>query len=212
MGEKSLIFHSKRKSLNPRKNRFHEDDYFLEDNLLRKVQYLNLDYSRFDDSQIAIMWKYSKEDYTNYDYYENLREKEKEICNVFRLPPEEYLKLLIRFIDIDREFALRDERFWKKEAQKMFRMDGNKVCKLYELFDDFGWIRGKKEGLYVDIDECQEPSIFFKEYFENDDVEALESDDGFVLIRVKDTKTVLRVFKKSELVDYSLKYKFRLNV
>jgi hypothetical protein len=118
---------------------------------------------------------------------------------------------LIRFIDIDREFALRDERFWKKEAQKMFRMDGNKVCKLYELFDDFGWIRGKKEGLYVDIDECQEPSIFFKEYFENDDVEALESDDGFVLIRVKDTKTVLRVFKKSELVDYSLKYKFRLS-
>jgi hypothetical protein len=59
MGEKSLIFHSKRKSLNPRKNCFHEDNYFLEDDLLREVQYLNLDYSRLDNSQIAIMWKYS---------------------------------------------------------------------------------------------------------------------------------------------------------
>ena len=123
-----------------------ENEIYSGDELMRRVTRLRLDYSRMD---YPVKWKKKYKsivDFSNDRCYEFLKVKEKEICNVFRISPEKYLNILLYVINFDREFERRGEYFIKSNAQYVIRgiipINSNIVCELWDLFREFGWIRG----------------------------------------------------------------------
>ena len=123
-----------------------ENEIYSGDELMRRVTRLRLDYSRMD---YPVEWKKKHKsivDFSNDRCYEFLKVKEKEICNVFRISPEKYLNILLYVINFDREFERRGEYFIKSNAQYVIRgiipINSNIVCELWDLFREFGWIRG----------------------------------------------------------------------
>ena len=121
------------------------NEIYSGDELMRRISRLELDYSRMD---YPVKWekRRSNVDFSNDECYEFLKVKEKEICNVFRVSPEKYLNILLYVINFDREFKRIGEYFTKSNAQCVIRgiipINSNITCKLWDLFREFGWIRG----------------------------------------------------------------------
>jgi hypothetical protein len=115
-------------------------------NLMKELLDLKLDYWDFDDYHIVIKWTCKKDaNYEGYEYWNFLRDNEKEICNKLHIPPEKYLRILICMIKTDREFESNGKEFTKIRAQESvtetIKINVNKICKLYEIFEKYKFIR-----------------------------------------------------------------------
>jgi hypothetical protein len=73
-----------------------------------------------------------------------------------------------------------------------------------EMLGEREILRGREFDDFIDTHEYQKPDVFFKKYINHDDIETLGSNDGIILVRIKDTRCALDIFKKDELVRYSL--------
>lgn len=76
-------------------------------------------------------------------YFEKLHPGEAAIASTLRLTPEQYLKCKRTLILAAQEFAKRSTPFRKSDAQKLCRIDVNKVSTLWQVFGRLGWLGDK---------------------------------------------------------------------
>jgi len=68
--------------------------------------------------------------------YNLLSKEEIKACSTLRIFPLQYLNIKYIFISAREEMGF----FSKKDAQKWIPIDVNKTCKLYDWFQNLGWI------------------------------------------------------------------------
>jgi len=73
-----------------------------------------------------------------------------------------------------------------------------------ELLGEREILRKREFDSFINTHEYQKPDVFFERYVNRDDVETLGSNDGIILVKIKDTRCILDIFEKDELVKYSL--------
>jgi len=91
-----------------------------------------------EDSSIPpIVWKGNSLDISSSEVGYNLLSKEElKTCSTLRIFPLQYLNIKYIFISAREEMGF----FSKKDAQKWIPIDVNKTCKLYDWFQNLGWI------------------------------------------------------------------------
>ncbi|ORX48441.1 hypothetical protein BCR36DRAFT_413201 [Piromyces finnis] len=84
-----------------------------------------------------IVWKGNSLDISSSEVGYNLLSKEElKACSTLRIFPLQYLNIKYIFISAREEMGF----FSKKDAQKWIPIDVNKTCKLYDWFQNLGWI------------------------------------------------------------------------
>jgi len=84
-----------------------------------------------------IVWKGNSLDISSSEVGYNLLSKEElKTCSTLRIFPLQYLNIKYIFISAREEMGF----FSKKDAQKWIPIDVNKTCKLYDWFQNLGWI------------------------------------------------------------------------
>ncbi|ORX85596.1 hypothetical protein BCR32DRAFT_290581 [Anaeromyces robustus] len=84
-----------------------------------------------------VVWKGNSLDISSSEVGYNLLSKEEiKTCSTLRLFPLQYLNIKYILISAREEIGF----FSKKDAQKWIPIDVNKTCKLYDWFQNLGWI------------------------------------------------------------------------
>jgi len=120
------------------KNKINNDIYnYVIENRMNEL--FNIDrYKIKDDAYIPpIVWKGNSLNISSSEVGYNLLSKgEIKACSTLRLFPLQYLNIKYILISAREEMGF----FSKKDAQKWIPIDVNKTCKLYDWFQNLGWI------------------------------------------------------------------------
>jgi len=110
--------------------------------IVNEVLNLNLDYGKLCSPVAIIEWSRNKKDvdYSEYEYYDFLKDEERQVCDILHLTPESYLRCLIKIVNTSREREFKKLRFGKKNAQDICNINVNKISQLYIYFKTINWI------------------------------------------------------------------------
>ncbi|KAL6591949.1 hypothetical protein U3516DRAFT_569879, partial [Neocallimastix sp. 'constans'] len=120
------------------KNKINNDIYnYVIENRMNELYNLER-YKIKDDAYIPpIVWKGNSLNISSSEVGYNLLSKgEIKACSTLRLFPLQYLNIKYILISAREEMGF----FSKKDAQKWIPIDVNKTCKLYDWFQNLGWI------------------------------------------------------------------------
>ncbi|KAF7727475.1 hypothetical protein EC973_007453 [Apophysomyces ossiformis] len=92
---------------------------------------------------VRIVWKGSPLAIQSFPYYNKLHPSEVSIASTLRLTPEQYLKCKRTLVLAAQESAKARRAFRKSDAQKLCRIDVNKVSLLWSVFNRLGWLGPK---------------------------------------------------------------------
>ncbi|CAI2173608.1 1430_t:CDS:1 [Funneliformis geosporum] len=113
----------------------------LED-LMAQINDLDIDQSTMNFTSPKITWKKgsSSLEIKELEGANLLHKEEWELCSKLRMPPLQYLRGKLAILRGAGK-ARRDHlKFKKVDAQRLVNFDVNKACKLWEFFDQLGWI------------------------------------------------------------------------
>ncbi|ORZ00121.1 Homeodomain-like protein [Syncephalastrum racemosum] len=89
---------------------------------------------------VRVIWKGSPLNVQNMPYYERLHPGEVTIASTLRLNPEQYLKCKRTLVLAAQAAHCSQSPFRKSDAQKLCRIDVNKVSTLWSVFGRLGWL------------------------------------------------------------------------
>ncbi|KAG9298815.1 hypothetical protein G9A89_015836 [Geosiphon pyriformis] len=108
--------------------------------LLKELSELQLDNSLLEIGNIDVSWKGHPLSIQNLPHFEELHQNEIPAASTFRLTPLQYLNAKHCLITASRRYRTRSLPFRKSDAQRLLRIDVNKASKLWEFFNQVGWI------------------------------------------------------------------------
>ncbi|CAG8433467.1 5300_t:CDS:1 [Ambispora gerdemannii] len=114
----------------------HSTDVYNTYHELNRMQLDNLPSS----IQQTITWKGNPLKIEQLPHYNLLHQAEAQVASTLRLTPVQYLTVKHVFISTARRYYSRGLPFLKSDAQKIMKMDVNKSCKMWDFFNNVGWI------------------------------------------------------------------------
>ncbi|KAJ8653575.1 hypothetical protein O0I10_010722 [Lichtheimia ornata] len=95
---------------------------------------------------VSVRWKGTPLDIRSCKYYERLHPGEVAIASTLRLFPEQYIRCKRALILAAQDAYKNNTPFRKSEAQKLCRIDVNKISHLWSAFGRLGWLGPKWPG------------------------------------------------------------------
>ncbi|CAJ0843651.1 7052_t:CDS:2 [Entrophospora sp. SA101] len=111
------------------------------DELMLRINQLQLDTCVLDNTQPSITWKGHPLQIEHLPHYNVLHPTESHVVSVLRLTPIQYLTGKHTLISSARRYTEKDLPFKKSDAQKLLRIDVNKASKLWDFFHQMNWIQ-----------------------------------------------------------------------
>ncbi|KAI9323830.1 hypothetical protein BX666DRAFT_1890808 [Dichotomocladium elegans] len=100
----------------------------------------------FTERPLRVVWKGTPLNIEKYEYYDKLHPGEVAIASTLRLLPEQYIRCKRVLVLAAQEAAKENTPFRKSEAQKLCRIDVNKVSTLWSTFGKLGWLGPRWSG------------------------------------------------------------------
>ncbi|CDH57502.1 hypothetical protein RO3G_05761 [Lichtheimia corymbifera JMRC:FSU:9682] len=94
----------------------------------------------FNEKPVRVVWKGTPLSIEKYEFYDQLHPGEVTIASTLRLLPEQYIRCKRVLILAAQEAHKEGTPFRKSEAQKLCRIDVNKVSTLWSTFGKLGWL------------------------------------------------------------------------
>ncbi|CAB4386947.1 hypothetical protein RhiirA5_354009 [Rhizophagus irregularis] len=120
-----------------------ENPFILElDELIVQINDLDIDHLTMNFTSPKITWKKgsSSLDIRGLEGANRLHKEERELCSKLRMQPLQYLRGKLAILRGARKARKDNLKFKKVDAQRLVNFDVNKACKLWEFFDQLGWI------------------------------------------------------------------------
>lgn len=120
-----------------------ENPFILELNeLIVQINDLDIDHLTMNFTSPKITWKKgsSSLDIRGLEGANRLHKEERELCSKLRMQPLQYLRGKLAILRGARKARKDNLKFKKVDAQRLVNFDVNKACKLWEFFDQLGWI------------------------------------------------------------------------
>lgn len=95
---------------------------------------------------VSVRWKGTPLDIRSCKYYDRLHPGEVSIASTLRLYPEQYIRCKRALILAAQDAYRNNTPFRKSEAQKLCRIDVNKISHLWSVFGRLGWLGPKWPG------------------------------------------------------------------
>ncbi|CAG8505915.1 5956_t:CDS:2 [Ambispora leptoticha] len=108
-------------------------------NIYHELNRMHLDNLPLNIQQ-TITWKGNPLKIEQLPHYTLLHQTEAKVASTLRLTPVQYLTVKHVFISTARRYYSRGLPFLKSDAQKIMKMDVNKSCKMWDFFNNVGWI------------------------------------------------------------------------
>ncbi|RIA80322.1 hypothetical protein C1645_882223 [Glomus cerebriforme] len=120
-----------------------ENPFILELNeLIVQINDLDIDHLTMNFTSPKISWKKgsSSLEIKGLEGANRLHKEERELCSKLRMQPLQYLRGKLAILRGARKARKDNLKFKKVDAQRLVNFDVNKACKLWEFFDQLGWI------------------------------------------------------------------------
>ncbi|CAB4417276.1 unnamed protein product [Rhizophagus irregularis] len=131
-----------RKSLRKQPYPQRAPDSSSEDGYVIRINDLDIDHLTMNFTSPKITWKKgsSSLDIRGLEGANRLHKEERELCSKLRMQPLQYLRGKLAILRGARKARKDNLKFKKVDAQRLVNFDVNKACKLWEFFDQLGWI------------------------------------------------------------------------